>query len=209
MAHAPVTETLRKHWREVLLAAGARISENACFYLFAIYLIAYARDVLKIDSAIAFLAINVAAATEFVTIPIFGVLSDRFSRKRIYALGSLILICFAVPYYMLLETRRTEWIVVAAVVSLAGGHALLYSVQASLIPELFSTRIRYTGASIGYQLASPIAGGLAPLIAASLVEAFPGHYWPLAAYIIAICIISLVCVQLLAETSKKDISAPG
>ncbi len=78
-----------------------------------------------------------------------------------------------------------------------------------MIPALFTRGIRYTGASIGYRLAAPIAGGLAPLIAASLVEAFPGHYWPLAAYIIAISIISLVCVQLLAETSKKDIRASG
>ena len=89
---------------------------------------------------------------------------------------------------------------------MAIGHALLYSVQASLIPELFGTRLRYTGASLGYQLASPVAGGLAPIIATALSEFFPGHYWPLAGYIILISIISLVCVWCLAETSKKDIS---
>src|SRR3979411_2411053 len=101
---------------------------------------------------------------------------------------------FALPYYALLDTRRPEWILLAVVLSLAGGHAVLYSVQAALIPELFGTRVRCTGASISYQLASPLAGGLAPLIAAMLVNAFPGQNWPLAAYIILMCALSLACV---------------
>jgi hypothetical protein len=79
-------------------------------------------------------------------------------------------------------------------------------VQASLIPELFGTRLRYTGASIGYQLGAPFAGGLAPIIAASLVEAFPGNYWPLILYVVFVCVVSLVSVLLLAETSRKDLS---
>ena len=99
------------------------------------------------------------------------------------------------------------WIILATVLGLAGGHALLYSVQASLIPELFGTRLRCTGASIGYQLAVPLAGGLAPLIATVLIEAFPNQYWPLACYVILISVISLACVWRLAETSRKDISA--
>ena len=85
---------------------------------------------------------------------------------------------------------------------------MLYSVQASLIPELFGTRLRYTGASIGYQLAAPIAGGLAPIIAASLVQWYRNQWWPLAAYIIGICLVSLACVYFLAETSRKDLAAP-
>jgi len=95
----------------------------------------------------------------------------------------------------------------AVIVSLAVGHAMLYSVQASLIPELFGTRVRYTGASLGYQLAAPFAGGLAPIIATWLVHLFPEQWWPLAAYIITICVLSLVCVYLLTETSRKDLAA--
>src|SRR5262249_8901060 len=98
-------------------------------------------------------------------------------------------------------------IMIAVAGGLILGHAPLYSVQASLIPELFGTRLRYTGASLGYQLASPFAGGLAPIIATYLVSWFPGEYWPVAVYIMSISVLSLVCVQLLAETSKKDISA--
>ena len=80
-------------------------------------------------------------------------------------------------------------------------------VDRSLIPELFGTRLRYTGASVGYQLAAPVAGGLAPVIAVWLVDRFPGQFWPLAQYIILISVVSLACVQLLAETSRKDLGA--
>jgi metabolite-proton symporter len=206
VARSPITETLRHHWRQVLLAAGGRLSENACFYLFSLYVIAYGQDVLGLAYGELLLAVCVAAAVEFFTIPLFGMLSDYWSRKGTYFLGSLLLIAFVFPYYALLHTRNTAAVLIAVVVSLAGPHALLYAVQGSLIPELFGTRLRYTGASIGYQLAAPFAGGLAPIIAASLVQEFPGHFWPLAAYVIAITMISLASVYVLAETSRKDLS---
>src|SRR5262249_51592490 len=108
--------------------------------------------------------------------------------------------------YALVQRREPVWIVVATVVAMTCGHAVLYSVQASLIPELFGTRLRCTGASLGYQLAAPVAGGLSPLIAAALVEAFPGEYWLLALYIVVVSVVSLVSVLALAETARKDIS---
>jgi metabolite-proton symporter len=207
VARAPLTETLRQHWREVLLAAGARLSENSCFYLFSAYALAYGKTVLDVDEAVVLTAVNVAAAAEFVTIPLYGLLSDHWSRKAVYSGGCLFLIAFALPYYALLGTREPVWIIVATVVALAGGHALLYSVQASLIPELFGTRLRYTGASVGYQLAAPFAGGLAPVVAVWLADRYPGQFWPLAQYIILISVVSLACVQRLAETSRKDLGA--
>jgi MFS family permease len=207
VARAPVTETLRRHWREILLAAGARLTENACFYLFTVSVLAYNRTVLRVPDGVIFTAINLAAAVEIVAIPLYGLLSDRWSRRAVYAGGCLFLIAFALPYYALLNTRQAEWIVLATVVAMVGGHAVLYSVQASLIPELFGTRLRTTGASLGYQLAAPVAGGLSPVLAIWLAEKFPGEFWPLALYVILVSIVSLVCVQLLAETSRKDLSA--
>jgi MFS family permease len=206
VAQAPVREVVRHHSREILLAAGTRLTENSCFYLFSVYVIAYAKDVLHMGTGPVLVAVNVAAAVEFFTIPLYGLLSDHFSRRGLYVAGCLFLIVFAFPYFALLETRNPAWIMTAVILSLAGGHALLYSVQAALIPELFGTRLRYTGASLGYQLAAPLAGGTAPLIAASLVEAFGHQYWPLAIYVMLISVISLVCVRLLAETSRKDIN---
>ncbi len=205
VAQSPVREVIRRNWREILLAAGTRLSENACFYLFSVYVLAYAGEVLHVETRSVLWAVNLAAAVEFFTIPLFGLLSDRWSRKGVYALGCLFLMAFAFPYYAMLTTRQPAWIMAAVVVSLAGGHAMLYSVQGALIPELFGTRLRYSGASLGYQLASPIAGGLAPLIATGLVQAFPGRSWPLAVYVILISGVSLVCVGLLAETSRRDL----
>jgi metabolite-proton symporter len=206
LAEAPLRETLRRHWRELLLAAGARIAENSVFYLFTASAIAYGQEVLRVSPAVMLHAVTVAAIVEFFTIPLFGMLSDRLSRRHTYMAGCVFLMLFALPYYALLHTRQPGWILSAIVLGLSVGHALLYSVQAALIPELFSTRLRCTGSSISYQLASPVAGGLAPLIAALLINAFPGRYWPLAVYIILISLISLACVQRLAETSRKDIS---
>jgi MHS family shikimate/dehydroshikimate transporter-like MFS transporter len=206
VAEDPLRETLRRHWREILLAAGARIAENSCFYLFSAWALVYGREILHVETGVMLLAVNVAAAIEVFTIPLFGMLSDRLSRRRTYMAGCLFLMLFAVPYYLLLETRQPELILLAVVLSLACGHAVLYSVQAALIPELFGTRLRCTGASISYQLASPLAGGLAPLIASVLNKEFPGEIWPQAAYIILISVLSLICVWRLAETSRKDIA---
>src|SRR5262249_17749854 len=147
---------------------------------------AYGREVLQVDASVLLHAVNVAAAVEFFTIPLFGMLSDRLSRRGTYVAGCLFLIAFAFPYYAMLQTGEAEGILAAAVLGLAGGHALLYSVQAALIPELFSTRLRCTGASLGYQLAVPLAGGLAPLVAAVLIKNFPDAYWPLAVYVIVL-----------------------
>jgi metabolite-proton symporter len=203
LAHAPVTETLKNHWREVLLVAGSRFCENACFYLFSVYIITYGTKELGLSQGWIQNSISLAAAIEFFTIPVYGLISDHWSRKKTYMAGCVFLMLFAWPYYALLQTRDPVWVRLAIIVSLTVGHALLYSVQASLIPELFGTRVRNTGASIGYQLAAPFAGGLSPIIAAALVEWFPGEVWPLAGYLVGMSLISLGCVVALADTSGK------
>jgi MFS family permease len=206
VARTPLTETLHRHWREILLAAGVRLSENSCFYLFSAYVLAYNKTVLHVHESWFLVAVNIAAGVEFITIPLYGILSDYWSRKAVYSCGCIFLIAFALPYYALLNTREPQWIILATIVALGGGHAALYSAQASLIPELFGTRLRYTGASLGYQLVAPVAG-LAPVLAVWLVETFPAQFWPLAQYVILISIVSLACVQVLAETSRKDLSS--
>src|SRR5207302_4280026 len=103
---APVREAIRRHGREILLAAGTRLSENACFYIFSAYVIAYAKDVLKTETGTVLMALNVAAALEFFTIPFFCLLSHRFSRTGLYVTGSGFLLIFAFPYFYLLLTRH-------------------------------------------------------------------------------------------------------
>jgi MFS family permease len=206
IADAPVTETIRGHWRDLLLIAGTRITENASFYLFTATAIFYGRKVLGWqDTSVILQAINVAAIIEFFTIPLFGMLSDRLSRRACYIAGCVFLIVYAIPYYALFSTGDAALIMLATVLGLCLGHAMLYSVQASLIPELFGTRLRCTGASIGYQLAVPLSGGIAPLIATWIIEVYKDEYLPLAGYIIINSVISLGCVIALAETSRKNI----
>ena len=204
LSQAPIRETLRLHWREVLLAAGTRIGENACFYLFSVYVIKYA-DNDRLMEADVLHAIQLAALLDFLAIPLFGMLSDFWSRRGMYMTGCLLLMAVAFPYFMLLETRQPALVTVAVVLSFVAGHAILIAVQGAMIPELFGTRLRYTGASLGCQLAAPLGGGPAPIIAASLAQFFPGQYWPLAMYVIVVAGVSLGSVYCLAETSRKDL----
>ncbi len=209
---SPIWETLREHRREVLLAGGARLAENACFYLFTVYALTYVKgltadeDEAKALEATVLLGINLAAAVAFVLIPVYGLLSDWWSRRGMCVLGCVLVMAAAWPFFLALETRAAGPIILALVVSVGVIHSLLYSVQAALIPELFGTRLRYTGASLGYQLAAPFAGGIAPLVAAALVRVSGGS-WAVAAYMAVLALVSLGCVLLLAETSRKDISA--
>ena len=207
LSQTPVRETLRTHWRQVVLAAGVRLAENASFYLFTVWVPGYGQQALEVAPEVMLTAVTVAGAAELLTMPLFGHLSDRWSRRKTCMLGCVFLILFAWPFFQLLETRSYLAIFAAVILALAVGHSLLYSVQGSLIPELFSTRVRCTGASLGYQLSAPLGGGLAPLIAAGLFKAFDGAVWPLAVYIITIAGISLVCTQRLPETAGKPLTA--
>jgi metabolite-proton symporter len=206
-AQSPLLDTIRQHWREILLAAGSRIAENSCFYIFTVFILSYGSKELHIPEELLLNAVAIAAFIEFFAMPVFGISSDYWSRRGIYMFGCLALIAMAFPYYYLLHTKSPVYVYLAVIVTLVASHAVLYSVQASLIPELFGTRLRYTGASLGYQMGAPLAGGIAPMIAAALVKAFPGEFWPLSLYLVIIGVISLICVSLLAETSRKDISA--
>jgi MFS transporter, MHS family, shikimate and dehydroshikimate transport protein len=206
-ARTPVRDVIRRNWREILLGAGSRLSENSVFYLFATYILTYGDKVLHIPRGALLASVNVAAAIACFTIPTFGLLSDYLPRKSVYLCGNVALIVLAVPYYALLATRQPAAVMLATVVMLGIVHAMLYGVQAALISELFATRLRYTGASLAYQLAGPFAGGLAPIIATSLAYRFEGSYWPLAAYIALLALASIICVYLLAETADSDTSS--
>src|SRR5262249_15803835 len=127
VAKAPVREVLRRNWLEITLAAGTRIAEQSCFYLFTAYVISHGG---KANSERALLGINLDAGIEFFTIPLFGTLSDSWSRKGMYVLGCLVLAAFAFPYFALLETAVPALIILAVILPLVTGHAMLYSVQA-------------------------------------------------------------------------------
>ena len=200
---APVAEVFRKQPREVFLSAFARMAEQAPFYIFTAFIFAYGTGTLKVSRDMLLAAVLVAACVSFFTIPLAGHMSDRFGRKRVYLLGAVITGVFGWIYFGLLNTLVPGVIFILIVLSLIP-HDIMYGPQSALIAESFTGRLRYSGASIGYQLASIIAGGPAPLIATALFAAY--HSWvPIALYITACAIISVIATAMMPDYTGRDI----
>ena len=201
---APVTAVIRSHGKEILLAAFARMAEQAPFYIFTAFVFAYVVNKLKVDRDFVLTAVLVAAVLSFVTIPLFGHISDRIGRKKTYMIGAVLTGVFGFVYFAMLDSGFPVLVFLAIVLSLIP-HDIMYGPQAALIAELFPGRLRYSGASLGYQLASVIAGGPAPLIATWLFATY-GTPYAIALYILACAIISLVATAMMRDYTGKALS---
>ena len=195
VSRMPFVEALRTQWREILLAAFIRMSEQAPFYLFVTFVLTYGTAHLKLARSGLLNATLVAAALGLISVPLFGHLSDRIGRRTMYGIGIAGTALFAFPYFGLLNTTVPGLVLLAIVLSLVF-HDMQYGPQAALIAESFGANIRYTGAGLGYQLASVIAGGPAPLIAAQILTA-TGSSTGISIYILICCALSAVALVLL------------
>ncbi len=218
----PILEVIRDYPRNVLLAMGARCGENASFYIITVFVLTYATvtlddgtltgeqlGVLKAAKRSMILrAVLIGSAFQFVAIPLFGWLSDLWGRRRVYMTGTVLMAAFAWPFFRLIDTASALWITVAVTLGLVI-HAAMYAPQAAFFAELFGTRVRYSGASFGYQLASPFAGGLAPLIATALLKWSDNNPWSVAAYMAGMCMITWIAVYLAEETHGKALRDEG
>ncbi|MBV9451343.1 MAG: MHS family MFS transporter [Streptosporangiaceae bacterium] len=202
----PVAEVIRQYPSEVVLSAALRMSEQAPFYLYTTFALAYIKDHLHKGESVGLAAVTVAAALELILIPTSGHLSDRLGRKRVYATGAVLMGVAAFPFFLLLNTGMVG-IIILGVAIMAIPHAIQYGPQASYIAENFPTGLAYVGSGLGYQAASLIAGGPAPLLATWML---PNFGWQaVSVYIIACVGISLGAIVLLQDRSKADLTAPS
>ena len=204
-APMPIIDVLRTYPKAVLIAMGLRVAENGSFYVFSVFVLAYVTEQLGLPNSLVLAGVMIASAIELFAIPFYGALSDRVGRKPVYLGGAVFSLLFAFPFFWLVNTEVTVLIWLAIVLALVGGHAAMYGPQASFFSELFGTRVRYSGASLGYQLASVFAGGLAPFIATALLAAF--GYGAVALYLAFMALITIVAVVLASETFQDDIAA--
>jgi MFS family permease len=201
----PMLTVIRQHPKEILLSAFARMAEQAPFYIFTAFVFSYGIGTLHVSRNFLLTAVLAASVLSFFSIPFFGHLSDQIGRKYMYMIGAVVTGVFGFIYFAMLNTGSETVIFLAIILSLIP-HDMLYGPQAALIAESFTGRLRYSGASLGYQLASIIAGGPAPLIAAWLFGVYHSPY-AIAAYIAVCAIVTLVATALMTDYTGKDISA--
>ena len=200
----PLWEVLRQHPRNVLLAMGSRMAENGFYYFFTVFSLSYGTQYLGLSRNLFLEGVTFGAVAHLIATPLFGALSDRVGRRPVYLGGALFLAAFAFPFFLLVGTKDPITIYAAIVIGMIG-HAAMYGPQAAFLSELFGTRVRYTGASLGYQLAAPLSGGLAPLIAASLLAWSGGEPWPVGVYLVGLAVVTIISVILAAETRHQDL----
>jgi len=201
---APAMEVIKRQPKQIILAALARMGEQAPAYIYLAFVFAYGTQVLHQPRDFLLTALVTAGLISFITIPVSGHLSDRFGRKRIYLIGSAATGVFGFAYFAMLNTMIPGWIFLGIVLSFIP-HDVMYGPQGALIAECFTPRLRYSGASIGYQLASVVAGGPAPLIATALLAA-TGSGYVIAGYIAFCAVVSIIATAFLPDFTNRDIS---
>jgi metabolite-proton symporter len=201
-ARQPIRELLQTRRKEVLLAMGARLAENGAFYIYTVFVLVYGTQKVGIDRQTILNGVLIAAACAVFSIPACGALSDRLGRRPVYLFGACATALFAYPLFWLLDTGSTPLVWLALAIALVFGHSPMYGPQAAFLSELFGTRVRYSGASLGSQLSSVLAGGLSPFIATALL---PHGRGALASYIIGMALVTIVAVLAASETGHHAI----
>jgi MFS family permease len=204
-SRAPIVDVLRLYPKRVLLALGARVGVDVAFYSFVLFITTYVATYLKLPRSYALNAVLIAAACQIFLIPWFGALSDRFGRRPVYLFGALGAAVWIFVFFAMLDTGNFALIVLATVVALFF-HAAMYGPQASFIAEMFPTKVRYSGASMGYQLAGILGGALAPIISVALLDRYDTSL-VVSLYVVAALAVTTVCVVAAPETARIDLHA--
>ena len=207
LTRRPFTEVITTMPRVFLIAVGMKISEVAWVYVLTVFSVVYATTKLGLPRSLILDGIILGALAELFTLPLVGMLSDRFGRKPIYLVGVVCSVASAYPLFMVLETRDPMTVVLGVALIMNLTHAIGFGIGASWMPELFGTSVRYTGASLGCQVSAALSGGFAPIIATALL-AWAGATWPVSLYLVVLGCIAAVAVLAAKETHKSEIGSP-
>jgi metabolite-proton symporter len=201
----PIVDTLKYHWREVLIAIGAKVVETAPFYIFSTFVVSYATTNLEFTRTNTLTAVMIATVVTTILIPVMGNLSDKVGRKKLYVTGTVAMALFAFPYFWMLQQGSVALLIIATVIGLGIIWAPITAVLGTMFSEIFDAKIRYTGISLGYQIGAALAGGTAPLVATALLVRFDNSYIPVAIYIIFTALISLVAIWAVKDRSRQQL----
>jgi MFS family permease len=202
---APIIQVIRKQPRQIILSALLRMSEQAPFYIFSAFVFAYAVGTLQMPRGLVLAGVMAGACLGFAVVPLAGYVSDRIGRCRMFMIGAAVTGLFGFAYFAMLDTLSPVLVFIAVALSFVATN-MQYAVEGALIAEAFTPRLRYSGASLGYQLASLIAGGPAPIIATALLASYHSGY-AIAIYIAVCAVIGLSAAALMPDHTGKDISA--
>jgi metabolite-proton symporter len=204
-AKAPLIKVVTCYPRQLAIAVAARFGTDVAFYTFALFILTYVTTELGLSKSIALNGVLIGSAFQLVLIPAFGHLSDKVGRRPVYLAGAIGAAGWIFAFFALLDTKSAALVIVAAVGGLVF-HAAMYGPQAAFITELFGTEVRYSGASLGYQLAGVLGGALAPIIAVALLDRF-GSPWAIALYVFASLLITITAVLMARETATLELTA--
>ena len=204
IAELPIVEVLRRDWKNFIIAVGLKITEVAWVYILTVFIVFYASSRLGLPRTVMLDAVLYAALLELLTIPLFGMLSDRVGRKALYIAGAICSALLAFPLFSLIETKDPTIIAVTIALTMSLCHGMMFGPQAAFLPELFGTKVRYSGASLGCQISAAISGGFAPLIATWLL-AWEGGTHSISLYMVGLSAITLAAVIAARETAFDDL----
>ena len=206
VVHVPFFELWQTHSKNTLLGLGARYIEGVTFNIFGVFIVGYLAGTLGLPRQTALAGVMISSAIMIVMLPIYGNLSDRIGRRRMFAVAGLLIGILAFPSFWLMQTKEPLLVWIAIAVPFAFVYPAVYGPQAALFSELFDTRVRYTGISFVYQFSGIFASGLTPIIATALLPAGGGKPWLICLYVLAVSVVSALSVFAMTEAHKRDMA---
>jgi MFS transporter, MHS family, shikimate and dehydroshikimate transport protein len=206
-AKMPLLEVLSSHRRETLIAIGLKVTEVAWVNVLSVFAVAYLTKQLGMSTAFILGSVTAATFVELAVMPATGWLSDRIGRRPLYLFGTIFGAVFAFPLFWMLQTREPILVFMAIVIGISVCQGVVFALHASFMPELFGTKVRYSGISLGFQIGAAVGGGITPLMAAAVAGWSNGATWPISTFMILLSVATVVAVLSSRERSGQSIAA--